>query len=50
MRACGTIDAPAVAAQAIQTMDRLVLLLGVLRSACRGRADLVLANIALRRG
>lgn len=30
-------------------MDRLLLLLlGILRSACRGRADLVLENVALR--
>jgi hypothetical protein len=30
-------------------MDRLLLLLlGILRSACRGRADLVLENAALR--
>jgi putative transposase len=29
-------------------VDRLVLLLGILRSACRGQADLVLENVALR--
>ena len=34
--------------QAIQTVERLVLVLGVLRSACRARADLVLENLALR--
>ena len=45
----GTIAVRAAVHQPEHTMDRLLLLfLGVLRSACRSRAGLVLENAALR--